>query len=189
MPPSSTSPGSPRDDHDDLVFLDEHPAPTTAGTAPHVWRVMIIDDDEDVHSTTTFALGNLDMQHRPLEFVHAYSVGTRRAKCSRPNPTSPSSCSTWSWNRTTLSLHLVRYIRETLKLADTRIILRTGQPGYCARNRRHPRFRHQRLQDQIRTDPHQAVYHGDGGDPLLRADSRHQRQRKAWTRWCKPVPN
>ena len=28
-------------------------------------------------------------------------------------------------------LHLVRYIRETLKLADVRIILRTGQPGYA----------------------------------------------------------
>ena len=28
-------------------------------------------------------------------------------------------------------LHLVRYIRETLKMSDVRIILRTGQPGYA----------------------------------------------------------
>ena len=66
-----------KDDHDDLVFLEEHPAQAASG-ARNVWRVMIIDDDEDVHSTTTFALGNLDMQHRPLEFVHAYSAGQAR---------------------------------------------------------------------------------------------------------------
>ena len=67
-----------KDDHDDLVFLDEQPAPPLAVAPRSVWRVMIIDDDEDVHSTTTFALGNLEMQHRPLEFVHAYSAGQAR---------------------------------------------------------------------------------------------------------------
>lgn len=67
-----------KDDHDDLVFLDEQPAPPLAIAPRNVWRVMIIDDDEDVHSTTTFALGNLEMQHRPLEFVHAYSAGQAR---------------------------------------------------------------------------------------------------------------
>ncbi|MES2759605.1 MAG: hypothetical protein V4693_19715, partial [Pseudomonadota bacterium] len=78
MPPSSTPLDRPEDDHDDLVFLDEHPASTSVDGLPGVWRVMIIDDDEDVHSTTTFALGNLDMQHRPLEFVHAYSAAQAR---------------------------------------------------------------------------------------------------------------
>ncbi|MEG0883151.1 MAG: hypothetical protein RSH52_18085, partial [Janthinobacterium sp.] len=67
-----------KDDHDDLVFLDEQPAAPLAVAPRSVWRVMIIDDDEDVHSTTTFALGNLEMQHRPLEFVHAYSAGQAR---------------------------------------------------------------------------------------------------------------
>jgi len=130
MPPSSTSPGSPRDDHDDLVFLDEHPAPATTGNASHVWRVMIIDDDEDVHSTTTFALGNLDMQHRALEFVHAYSAGQAR-ELLRTEPDIAVILLDVVMEQDDAGLHLVRYIRETLKLADVRIILRTGQPGYA----------------------------------------------------------
>ena len=71
MPPSITAPEGSHDDQDDLVVLEEHTAQPALPTQRKVWRVMIIDDDEDVHSTTTFALGNLDMQHRPLEFVHA----------------------------------------------------------------------------------------------------------------------
>ncbi|HEY0063354.1 MAG TPA: EAL domain-containing protein [Telluria sp.] len=130
MPPSSTSPDNTRDDHDDLVFLDEHPAPATAGGASHVWRVMIIDDDEDVHSTTTFALGNLDMQHRPLEFVHAYSAGQAREMLRTETDIAVILLDV-VMEQDDAGLHLVRYIRETLKLADVRIILRTGQPGYA----------------------------------------------------------
>ena len=65
---------------DDLVFIDETvPAGSAAlAVAQNVWRIMIIDDDADVHSATTFALGNLEMQNRPLEFLHAYSAAEAR---------------------------------------------------------------------------------------------------------------
>ncbi len=131
MPPSSTPLGNTdKDDHDDLVFLEEHPAPAAAGNAHGVWRVMIIDDDEDVHSTTTFALGNLDMQHRPLEFVHAYSAGQARELLKHEREIAVILLDV-VMEQDDAGLHLVRYIRETLKLADVRIILRTGQPGYA----------------------------------------------------------
>ncbi|MES2017536.1 MAG: EAL domain-containing protein [Pseudomonadota bacterium] len=130
MPQSSTPQESSGDDHDDLIFLDEHPAPVTADGAPRVWRVMIIDDDEDVHSTTTFALGNLDMQHRPLEFVHAYSAGQAREMLQVETDIAVILLDV-VMEQDDAGLHLVRHIRETLKLADVRIILRTGQPGYA----------------------------------------------------------
>ena len=133
MPESSTPSDLPKDDHDDLVFLDEPPAPATAGAAAgaaSVWRVMIVDDDEDVHSTTTFALGNLDMQHRPLEFVHAYSAGQAR-ELLQSEPDIAVILLDVVMEEDDAGLHLVRYIRETLLLADVRIILRTGQPGYA----------------------------------------------------------
>ncbi|MFS2002188.1 putative bifunctional diguanylate cyclase/phosphodiesterase [Duganella sp. CT11-25] len=130
MPPSITPLEQSKDDQDDLVFLEEHPAaPATTG-ARNVWRVMIIDDDEDVHSTTTFALGNLDMQHRPLEFVHAYSAGQAR-ELLKHEPEIAVILLDVVMEQDDAGLHLVRYIRETLKLADVRIILRTGQPGYA----------------------------------------------------------
>lgn len=120
---------SSKDDHDDLVFLEEQPAPATPA-ARSVWRVMIIDDDEDVHSTTTFALGNLEMQHRPLEFVHAYSAGQARELLKHENDIAVILLDV-VMEQDDAGLHLVRYIRETLKMSDVRIILRTGQPGYA----------------------------------------------------------
>jgi diguanylate cyclase (GGDEF)-like protein len=119
-----------KDDQDDLVFLEEHPAQPAAAAHRNVWRVMIIDDDEDVHSTTTFALGNLDMQHRPLEFVHAYSAAQARELLKHEQEIAVILLDV-VMEQDDAGLHLVRYIRETLKLADVRIILRTGQPGYA----------------------------------------------------------
>jgi diguanylate cyclase (GGDEF)-like protein len=118
------------DDQDDLVFLEEHAAAPASAGPDGVWRVMIIDDDEDVHSTTTFALGNLDMQQRPLEFVHAYSAGQAREMLKHEHDIAVILLDV-VMEQDDAGLHLVRYIRETLKLADVRIILRTGQPGYA----------------------------------------------------------
>ena len=131
MPPSTTPLDAIKDDADDLVFLEEHSAAeaSAAGSRP-VWRVMIVDDDEDVHATTTFALGNLDMQHRPLEFLHAYSASQARELLARESDIAVILLDV-VMEEDDAGLHLVRYIRETLQLADVRIILRTGQPGYA----------------------------------------------------------
>jgi diguanylate cyclase (GGDEF)-like protein len=132
MPLSSTPFEAVKDDHDDLVFLEEQAVTAAGNGAGPVWRVMIVDDDddEDVHSTTTFALGNLDMQHRPLQFVHAYSAGEARAMLRHESDIAVILLDV-VMEQDDAGLHLVRYIRETLKLADVRIILRTGQPGYA----------------------------------------------------------
>ncbi len=130
MPEPITPLDADKDDHDDLVFLDEQPAAPASTSARSVWRVMIIDDDEDVHSTTTFALGNLEMQHRPLEFVHAYSAGQARELLKHESDIAVILLDV-VMEQDDAGLHLVRHIRETLKMSDVRIILRTGQPGYA----------------------------------------------------------
>ena len=130
MPAPITPLDANKDDHDDLVFLDEQPAAPASTSARSVWRVMIIDDDEDVHSTTTFALGNLEMQHRPLEFVHAYSAGQARELLKHESDIAVILLDV-VMEQDDAGLHLVRHIRETLKMSDVRIILRTGQPGYA----------------------------------------------------------
>ena len=75
-------PPPPPAQDDELVFADEAPALSGAadGDAGHAgaWRVLIVDDDADVHSTTTFALGSLEVHHRPLAFLHAYSAAEAR---------------------------------------------------------------------------------------------------------------
>jgi diguanylate cyclase (GGDEF)-like protein len=129
--PASITPGVVAPMHDDLVFLDEAPlAPSHASHAgPSGWRVLIVDDDADVHSTTTFALAGLEVQDRPLEFLHAYSASAARALLER-EPGIAVILLDVVMEQPDAGLHLVRHIRETLGLLDVRIILRTGQPGY-----------------------------------------------------------
>jgi len=132
--PASITPGVAAPLHDDLVFLDEAPlAPANASHASHAgaagWRVLIVDDDADVHSTTTFALAGLEVQDRPLEFLHAYSAGAARELLEREADIAVILLDV-VMEQPDAGLHLVRHIRQTLGMADVRIILRTGQPGY-----------------------------------------------------------
>lgn len=131
MPLSSTPLDYLKEDHgDDQVLLKVHPIPAATSVKPEVWRVMIVDDDQDVHSTTTFALGNLQMEHRQLEFVHAYSSAQAREMLQYESEIAVILLDVVT-EQPDAGLHLVRHIRETLKLADVRIILRADQPGYA----------------------------------------------------------
>jgi diguanylate cyclase (GGDEF)-like protein len=117
----------------DIVFLDEMPQNSHAAAqplAPAVWRVMIVDDDHDVHTATTFALSNLEMQQRPLQFLHAYSAAHARQLLEKEQDVAVILLDV-VMEQDDAGLQLVRYIREVLKLAEVRIILRTGQPGYA----------------------------------------------------------
>jgi CheY-like chemotaxis protein len=72
----------------------------------------------------------LTCKHRPLEFVHAYSAAQARELLKHEHEIAVILLDV-VMEQDDAGLHLVRYIRETLKLSDVRIILRTGQPGYA----------------------------------------------------------
>jgi len=137
MPASIPPPGAAPDD--ELVFVAETPAVPSDGTDPagapaaaqsQAWRVMIVDDDADVHSTTTFALASLEVQGRPLHFVHAYSNQEAQRLLEQERDLAVVLLDV-VMEQADAGLHLVRHIRETLGMRDVRIILRTGQPGYA----------------------------------------------------------
>ncbi|MFC5510296.1 putative bifunctional diguanylate cyclase/phosphodiesterase [Massilia jejuensis] len=127
LTPGSVQPGLAPDVNDDLVFLGE--AALQARASRSGWPILIVDDDADVHSTTTFALAGLEVQDRPLEFLHAHSAHAARALLAR-EPGIAVILLDVVMEQPDAGLHLVRYIRETLGMLDVRIILRTGQPGY-----------------------------------------------------------
>ncbi|MGX4640350.1 EAL domain-containing response regulator [Massilia sp. SYSU DXS3249] len=130
--PASMTPGVGADPHDDLVFLDEAPTVSVTPTLSlrPAWRVLIVDDDADVHSTTTFALSGLDVQGRPLEFLHARSSMEARALLAEESDIAVVLLDV-VMEQPDAGLHLVRHIRDTLGMLEVRIILRTGQPGYA----------------------------------------------------------
>ncbi|WP_394779221.1 EAL domain-containing protein, partial [Undibacterium sp.] len=117
---------------DDLVFLDEPEASdlTVAAKPQLTWRIMIIDDDPDVHSATTFALGSLEIQHRALSFLHAYSAAEARDILQQETDIAIILLDV-VMEQEDAGLQLVSHIRKTLGMSDVRIILRTGQPGYA----------------------------------------------------------
>ncbi|WP_076590948.1 GGDEF/EAL domain-containing response regulator [Herminiimonas arsenitoxidans] len=118
---------------DDLVFLDETVRVSgdgKLGASSDVWQVMIIDDDADVHSATTFALSNVEIQNRPLAFLHAYSAEQAREILAK-EPHIAVILLDVVMEQQDEGLQLVHYIRDVLHRAEVRIILRTGQPGYA----------------------------------------------------------
>ena len=118
---------------DDLVFLDEAITSSdnnTLGASKDVWQVMIIDDDADVHSATTFALSNVEIQNRPLSFLHAYSAQQARDILAN-EPNVAVILLDVVMEQQDEGLQLVHYIRDVLHRSEVRIILRTGQPGYA----------------------------------------------------------
>jgi CheY-like chemotaxis protein len=119
-------------DSDEFVDLidDRHGAGGPPGDGTPGWRVLIVDDEREVHSATRFALKDLIVAARPLEFLHAYSASEARALMAS-TPGIAVVLLDVVMERGNAGLELVRAIREELGLADTRIILRTGQPGYA----------------------------------------------------------
>ena len=124
MPPE----GAPTD-RDELVFIEEADTPAPAADQA-TWRILVVDDDADVHSTTVFALKNVEMQGRPLEFLHAYTAHQAYDMLLR-HPDIAVILLDVVMERPDAGLQLVRRIREELGMIEVRIILRTGQPGYA----------------------------------------------------------
>jgi len=118
----------PHPDTDALQFLDDD---ATIGFEKELtWRLLIVDDEPDVHRATTFALSGVLILGRQLEFLHAYSA-TEAANILRSEADVAIVLLDVVMEREDAGLALVKTIRKELKLTDLRIILRTGQPGYA----------------------------------------------------------
>jgi diguanylate cyclase len=123
-------------DKDLFVFKDEQmilitkddQASRTRPEDDQVWRVLITDDEEDVHQATKFALRDTHVLHRRLEFYHAYN-SEQAIKILQEVPDIAVLLLDVVMETPNSGLDLVPVIRERLKLRDVRIILRTGEPN------------------------------------------------------------
>ena len=101
-------------------------APEAQDEAP--WRILIVDDDVDVHVVTKFALSNTNFQGRRLSFLHAYS-GAEALAVLRAMPDIALILLDVIMETPDAGLRLARRVREELRNDLVRIVLRTGQPG------------------------------------------------------------
>lgn len=112
-----------------VAFFEEeedNPVPAAAGT----WKVLIVDDDPEVHQATVFALKGQSICGRPLVLLHAYTAEEAAAILGDARGVAVIFLDV-VMETDDAGLELVPRIREELGLVDTRIILRTGQPGYA----------------------------------------------------------
>ncbi|MCW8832180.1 MAG: EAL domain-containing protein, partial [Colwellia sp.] len=94
------------------------------------WRVLIVDDDPEIHSVTQLALSDLVVLGRRLEYLHAYS-GQDACTLIEQHDDIVLVLLDVVMETDDAGLNVVKHIRENLQRQDIRIVLRTGQPGYA----------------------------------------------------------
>ena len=112
---------------DDFLFSDE-PTDVTEPDKIGTWKVIIVDDEPEVHAVTKLALSDFEFQKMRLEFLSAYS-GEEAKKVIDANPDAAVVLLDVVMETDDAGLQVAKYIRETAKNNHIRIILRTGQPG------------------------------------------------------------
>ncbi len=111
------------------MIEDEVPAPDPQAPAgPPPWKVLIVDDDVDVHVVTKFSLSNACFMGRRLSFLHAYS-GEEALTALRSNDDVALVLLDVIMETTDAGLKVATRIRDELHNQLVRIVLRTGQPG------------------------------------------------------------
>lgn len=94
------------------------------------WKVLIVDDEPDVHSMTRMVLGDFVFEGRAIEFSSAYSGGDS-IEILKEEPDIAIILLDVVMESNTAGLEVARQIRDQLNNHFIRIILRTGQPGFA----------------------------------------------------------
>ena len=125
------------DEDDDIIFMDEdyidiENSPDLGVNQRQVnidkWKVIIADDEPDVHRATQIALGNLIFEGKPVVFISAYS-GEECKRLINVHTDAALILLDVVMETNDAGLRLVKYIREELDNHQIRIVLRTGNSG------------------------------------------------------------
>jgi response regulator RpfG family c-di-GMP phosphodiesterase len=112
-------------DFSDLIdFAPERQA--APQSAP--WKLLIVDDEPDVHEITELTLRGATFHGRPLRFLHAYS-GRDAVELLRREEDIALVLMDVVMETEHAGLEAVQAIRNDLRNQRTRIVLRTGHPG------------------------------------------------------------
>ncbi len=117
---------------DELLFADE--ASLMDNARNNRWKLIIADDEEEVHAVTRMVLDDFTFEGKELELLGTYSGSETKAFMQKHHDTAILLLDVVMEEDTT-GLEVAKYIREELKNKFVRIILRTGQPGQAPERR------------------------------------------------------
>ena len=113
---------------DNLQFFIDDENESVQDTTLRPWKVLVVDDEEQVHQVTRLTLNKFTYQARGLQILNAYSASEAKKILEEHNDISVALIDV-VMETDTAGLDLVKFIREKLKNVRLRIVLRTGQPG------------------------------------------------------------
>ena len=129
--PNTGTPNTGTDNaEDDFLFLDDQGDDEQAPPSgpANRWKMMIVDDEPEVHSITKLVLADFSYKGRPAHFISAHSAAEAKEILAREDDIAIILLDV-VMETDDAGLQLVHHIREVLKNRHVRIILRTGQPG------------------------------------------------------------
>lgn len=114
----------------DVFFAPETPLQTDGGSVfpQATWCVLLVDDDQEVHSATRLALQGLEFLQKGLEVVSAHSGLQGQQIFTARNDIAVAIVDV-VMETEHAGLDLVHFVRNTLRNHHTRLVLRTGQAG------------------------------------------------------------
>lgn len=98
------------------------------------YKILIADDEEEVHKMTKMVLKSFELEGAKLQFYDTYS-GRETMEFLAENNDIAIVLLDVVMEDDEAGLRVVKYLRENLKNNITRIILRTGQPGKAPENK------------------------------------------------------
>lgn len=124
---------SGQEDNTDELFLTEQESELVEigkkeDESLEKWKILIVDDEEDIHHVTRIALKGFTFRGKPVVFYDAYSAAEAE-KILKKHPDIALILLDVVMETTNAGLDLVKIIRDKLGNKVTQIIIRTGQPG------------------------------------------------------------
>jgi response regulator RpfG family c-di-GMP phosphodiesterase len=98
------------------------------------WKVLLVDDEPDIHDITKLTLSRFRLDGRGLTFLHAYSGAQAKEVLAREQDIALVFLDV-VMEREDSGLEVARWMRQELDNQFTRIVLRTGQPGQAPEER------------------------------------------------------
>jgi response regulator RpfG family c-di-GMP phosphodiesterase len=98
------------------------------------WKVLLVDDEPDIHDITKLTLSRFRLDGRALAFLHAYSGAEAKEILAREQDIALVFLDV-VMEREDSGLEVARWMRQELDNQFTRIVLRTGQPGQAPEER------------------------------------------------------
>lgn len=92
------------------------------------WKVLVVDDEPDVHSMTQLALKDFEYEGRILQILQAHSEQEAREILKKESDIAVALVDI-VMETDDAGLNLINYIRDELEDSLIRIVVRTGQPG------------------------------------------------------------